>query len=283
MPKPGKLQTILTNKSLKDDMTIAVGDESFTLGELRAMDAESEGGTTAELEAREAALVKAQGALASTLQLVAEKAGVSIDDLIDGKLDGVKPRTGAPASGDDDDPLADIDPKVLAALDKKYGAANVTAAVDKLQKELQDTKKALGIALKVNMDDYYADRFDRLAKDIPEGVTLKLQDVLKYADENNLREKSTGRYNIQKAVQDLTYEARHKAEIAAAERRGEERAAQKSLADSVRPGAGAPGHQHLKPPVDDKGRTHSIEHQLHAALEDTDIQRMLQGVNIGAA
>jgi hypothetical protein len=278
MPKPGKLQTILTNKSLKDDMTIAVGDESFTLGELRSMDAESEGGSTVELEARESALVKAQGALASTLQAVAEKVGVPIDALIDGRLDDITPRRGTTTTTtiDDDDPLAEIDPKVLAALDKKYGAANVQAAVDKMQKELGDTRKALGIALKINMDDHYERTFRDLSKDIPEGVKLDLQSALKYADENNLRDK-TGRYNIHKAVNDLTSDARMAKQIADAERRGEERARQKALADSVRPGAGSPGHSHLKPPVDDKGRTHSIEHQLQSALEDTDIQRMIAG------
>lgn len=279
-----KLKKIIENKSLKDDMVIAVGEDSFTVGELRAMDAESDGATTAALQEREANLVKAQGALAATLQAAADKMGITIDQLIDGNLEGIKPRVAA-APGDDDDPLAEVDPRVLAALEKKFGAANVDAAVKKLEKELKDTKQALGIALKVNMDDYYADRFDRLSKDIPEGTKLTLADALKYADENNLRDK-TGRYNIQKAVSDLTYEARHKAEIAAAERRGEERAQQKALADSVRPGAGTPGAQHLKPPVDEKGRTHTIEHQLHEALQDTDIQRMIHGVgvtSVGAA
>jgi len=282
MKKPGKLQKIIENKSLKDDLVIAVGDESFTVGELRSMDAESEGGSTAELEAREANLVRAQSALANTLQTVADKMGIPIDKLIEGQLDDIKPR-GAAGGGDNkpsDDPLADIDPAVITALEKKFGVAEVKAAADKMSKELADTRKALGIALKVNMDDHYERSFRDLSKDIPEGVKLDLQTALKYADENNLRDK-TGRYNINKAVQDLTYEARHKKEIEAAEARGAERARQQALADSVRPGAGAPGHSHMKPPVDGKGRTHTIEHQLHEALNDSDIQRMLAGVPAG--
>lgn len=281
--KPGKLQKIIENKSLKDDLVIAVGDDSFTVGELRAMDAESEGTSTADLESREANLVRAQSALADTLQKAADRLGVPIDKLIDGQLDDVTPRRGKPSDDDNKpsgDPLAEIDPAVLAALEKRFGVAEVRAASEKMAKELADTRKALGIALKVNMDDHYDRTFRDVAKDIPEGVKLDLQAALKYADENNLRDK-TGRYNIQKAVQDLTYEARHKKEIEEAERRGEQRAAQKALADAVRPGAGAPGHSHMKPPVDDKGRTHTIEHQLNAALEDTDIQRMLAGVPAG--
>jgi hypothetical protein len=288
MKKPGKLQAILTNKALKDDMTIAVGDESFTLGELRSMDAESEGGSTAELEAREANLVRAQSALADTLQKAADRMGVPIDKLIDGQLDDIAPRRGAPTGGDDEEDaaLAEVDPRILAALEKrlekKLGSATSAASIAKIEKELGDTRKALGIALKINMDDHYERTFRDLSKDIPEGVKLDLQSALKYADENNLRDK-TGRYNIHKAVNDLTSEARTKKMIADAEARGEERARQKALADSVRPGAGAPGHSHLKPPVDDKGRTHSIEHQLQAALEDSDIQRMIAGVPAGSA
>lgn len=285
MPKPGKLQKIIENKSLKDDLIIAVGDESFTVGELRQMDAESEGGSTAELDAREANLVRAQSALANTLQTVADKMGIPIDKLIDGQLDDVVPRRGK--TGDDDtrptgDPLAEIDPAVLAALEKRFGVAEVKAASEKMARELADTRKALGIALKVNMDDYYVDRFERLSKDIPEGVKLDLQSALKYADDNNLRDK-TGRYNISKAVDDLTREARIAKQIADAEARGEQRAREKALADSVRPGAGAPGHSHMKPPVDDQGRTHTLEHQLHEALNDTNIQRMLAGVPAGSA
>lgn len=282
MPKPGKLQKIIENKSLKDDLVIAVGDESFTVGELRAMDAESEGASTADLDAREANLVRAQSALATTLQTVADKLGVPIDKLIEGQLDDITPRRGATATttSTSDDPLAEIDPAVLAALEKKFGVAEVKAAAAKMEKELADTRKALGIALKVNMDDHYERSFRDLSKDFPEGVKLDLQSALKYADDNNLRDK-TGRYNIQKAVDDLTREARIAKQVADAEARGEQRAREKALADSVRPGAGAPGHSHMKPPVDDKGRTHSIEHQLHEALNDTDIQRMLAGVPAG--
>lgn len=284
MPKPGKLQKIIENKSLKDDLVIAVGDESFTVGELRQMDAESEGASTADLDAREANLVRAQSALATTLQTVADKLGVPIDKLIDGQLDDVTPRRGASDDGKhpSGDPLSEIDPAVLAALEKRFGVAEVKAASEKMAKELADTRKALGIALKVNMDDHYERSFRDLSKDIPEGVKLDLQSALKYADDNNLRDK-TGRYNIQKAVDDLTRDARIAKQIADAEARGEQRAREKQLADSVRPGAGAPGHSHMKPPVDDKGRTHTLEHQLHEAMNDTEIQRMIAGIPAGSA
>lgn len=283
MPKPGKLQKLLSNTALKDDLVIEVGGESFTMGDLRAMDSESEGASTADLEAREAKLVSAQSALAQTLQTAADRMGVSIDQLIDGNLEGVTPRRGASEpAGDSADPLADLDPKVLAALEKRFGSSAVTGAVESLKRELADTKKALGFALKTNLDDHYSAEFSKHAASLPEGVKLDLPAVLKYADDNSIKDR-VGRYNIQKAVDDLTRDARHKAELAEAEKRGEERARQKALADSVRPGAGAPGAQHMKPPVDDKGRVHSIDHQLRAALEDTDIQRMISGAGAGAA
>src|SRR5262245_58612673 len=150
MPKPGKLQNIISNKSLKDDLVIAVGDESFTVGELRQMDAASEGGSTADLEAREANLVRAQSALAETLQKAADRMGVPIDKLIDGQLDDITPRSASGGSGGaDDDPLSEIDPKIIAALEKRFGKSAVDATVAKIQSELADTRKALGIALKI--------------------------------------------------------------------------------------------------------------------------------------
>lgn len=290
MPKPGKLQKLISNASIKDDMVIAVGDESFTMGELRSMDAESEGGSTADLEAREANLVRAQSALAETLQKAADKMGVSIDKLIDGQLEDVVPRRGAPNADDDESELlADVDPRILSALEKrlekKLGSATSAAAITKIEKDLADTRKALGIALKVNMDDHYQDVWDKLSSNIPKDsdgkplVDINLDRALKYADEQGLRDR-TGRYNVRKAFDDLTLDARHKSDIAAAERRGEERAEQKRLADAAKPGGGV-RQQHLKPPVDDKGRTHTIEHQLQEAMGDQEIQRMLAGVPAG--
>jgi len=278
MPKPGKLQKLLENKSLKDDLVIAVGEESFTMGELRAMDVESEGASTAELESREANLVRAQAGLAETLQKVSELTKIPLEKLLANDLEGIElPSTGTPGGNTtDDDPLSELDPKVLKALEKRFGKEAVTGELATLKKELTDTKKALGIALKVNMDDYYTDRFERLSKDLPEGVSLKLGDVLKFADENNIREKGTGRYNLQKAVSDLTADARLKAEIKKAREDGEKIGREKALVDAI-PKPGAQRQNLLKPPVDDKGRTHSIEHQLQEALNDNEITKMLTG------
>lgn len=285
--KQKKLASIIDNKALDDGMVVQIGEHSLTVGELRSMDAETGGESTAELqkqlkdiESRENNLVTAQGALASTLQLAADKLGVGIDDLIAGNLDSVQPKRGGKTSSGDapdanEDPLSAIDPAVLAALEKKFGVAEVKATAAKLEKELKDTRQALGIALKVNMDDHYERTFRESSKDIPAGVKLDLQSVLKYADDNQLKDK-TGRYNVQKAINDLTLEARHKADIEAAEQRGIERGRLGAAAASAaRPGANRA--ELLKPPVDDKGRTHTIEHQLQAALADSDIQKMLAG------
>jgi len=277
MPKPGKLQNIISNSKLADDLTIEVGGESFTLGELRAMDTESEGGSTAELESRESNLIKAQAGLAETLERVSKITKIPLEKLLSNDLDDVTiPAAAATTVTDDEDPLAELDPKVRAALDKRYGASTVQAAVDKLQKELADTRKALGIALKVNMDDYYQNNWERVAKDIPEGVKLDLNAALKYADENNIREKGTGRYNLHKAVRDLTADARLQAEVKRAREEGEKLGREKALIDAM-PRPGQQRSQILKPPVDDKGRTHTIEHQLNEAMNDNDIVRMISG------
>lgn len=278
MPKPGKLQKILANDKLGNDLVIEVGGESFTVGELREMHTESSGASTAELETREANLIKAQQGLAETLQRVAEKTGVPLDKLLSNDLEGIEPivRSSSATGGDDDDPLSELDPKVLKALEKKFGKDAVAGEVTAMKKELQDTKKALAIALRVNMDDYYQTNWDRLKSEIPEGVDLDLAKAMKYADENNIREKGTGRYNLRKAVNDLTADARMKAEIQKAREEGEKLGREKALVDAI-PKPGQQRSQHLKPPVDDKGRTHTIEHQLNEAMQDDQITKMLTG------
>jgi hypothetical protein len=276
MPKPGKLQKILANTKIADDITLEVGGESFTVGELRELHNDTEGGSTAELEAREANLIKAQQGLAETLQRVAERTGVPLEKLLANDLEGITPPRVEVTPGDDDDPLSELDPKVLKALEKKFGKDAVAGEVASMKKELQDTKKALAIALKVNMDDYYQTNWDRLKSEIPEGVDLDLTKALKYADENNIREKGTGRYNLRKAVTDLTADARLKSEIEKARLEGEKLGREKALVEAM-PRPGQQRSQHLKPPVDEKGRTHSIEHQLNEAMNDNEITKMLTG------
>jgi hypothetical protein len=288
--KVQKLASIIDNNNIKNDLVIQIGDQSLTVGELRAMDAETDGASTKELETREGNLVRAQAHLAETLQTVAEKTGIPLEKLLTGEIE-VTPAGGGGGKGGDDDPeaaLSDIDPKVLKALEKKFGAGSVATEVAAMKKELADTKKALGIALKINMDDHYASQWEKLSANIPKGddgkplVNLDLSAALKYADDNGLKDR-TGRYNLSKAFNDLTIEARHQREIKAAEERGKKLGQDLTVAASVqKPGGIHPAA--AKAPVDDKGRVKSLDAVMQDALQDTEIQRMIAGVpQVGAA
>jgi|SRR5215831_922450 len=292
--KQQKLAAIIDNANIKSDMVIQVGDQSMTVGELRAMDAETDGASTRDLETREGNLVRAQAHLADTLQKVSESTGIPLEKLIAGELEGITPAGGggggAGGGGADDleAALADIDPKVLKALEKKFGSGTVATEVAAMKKELADTKKALGIALKINMDDYYTAQWKDLSVNIPKDsagkplVQIDLAAALKYADDNSLKDR-TGRYNLQKAFSDMTIEARHKQDILAAEERGKKLGQDMTVAASVqKPGGIHPAA--AKPPVDDKGRTKDLAAVMQDALADTEIQRMIAGVpQAGAA
>jgi len=290
--KQQKLAAIIDNGNIKNDLVIQIGDQSLTVGELRAMDAETDGASTKDLETREGNLLRAQSHLADTLQKVSDSTGIPLEKLIAGELGDITPAGGGGGkggeSGDPEDALADIDPKVLKALEKKFGSSAVAAEVTALKKELGDTKKALGIALKINMDDYYAAQWKDLSLGIPKDsagkplVTVDLAAALKYADDNGLKDR-TGRYNLQKAFSDMTIEARHKQDILAAEERGKKLGQDMTVAASVqKPGGIHPAA--AKPPVDDKGRTKDLAAVMQDALADTEIQRMIAGVpQAGAA
>lgn len=287
--KQQTLAKIIDNKTFANDLVIKIGDESLTVGELRAMDAETDGQSTKDLEAREGNLIRAQAHLAETLQAVAERTGIPLETLLDGKLDSIVPVRGKGGENDDDPDavLKDIDPAVIKALEKKFGAGAVGTELAALKKELGDTKKALGIALKINMDDHYERTFRDLAGDIPRGddgkplVELDLSKALKYADDNGIKDK-TGRYDLRRAVRDLTAEARYQRDLKAAEDRGEKRGLEKAtLANVPKPGGIHPAQ--AKPPVDAKGRVKTLDAVMQDALGDVEIQRMIAGVPGGAA
>jgi hypothetical protein len=286
--KQQKLASIIDNANIKNDMVIHIGDQSLTVGELRAMDAETDGQSTKDLETREGNLVKAQAHLADTLQLVAERSGIPLEKLISGELDDVKPRNAGGGGDDDlDAALAEIDPKVLKALEKKFGAGTVSTEVAKIQKELADTKKALGFALKTNMDDRYENQWRELSAAIPKGddgkplVAVDLTTLMKYADDNGIKDR-VGRYNLPKAFDSMTAEARHKQDLAKARAEGERIGLEKAQLSNVpKPGGIRPAN--AAPPVDAKGRVKDLSTVMQDALQDTEIQRMIAGVPTAAA
>lgn len=294
MAKPAKIAKILGNNKLTDDMTIQVGEESFTLGELRLMDRETEGGSTAELEqiqkdidARESQLVMAQNNTIEILRGVADHIGVELDDLVGGQWKGkVKGKATASTTGDTDPELAGLDDATKAAV---LTARKLMAPeISKLQKELADTRKALGIGISVSLDQYYEDTWEKLSDKVPKGadgkplVKLDMKTVLEHAAKNNLND-ARGRKDLKKAFSELTQEARTQQMILEAEERGAKRREQELQIGAVtKPGASRPAHI-TKPPVDDKGRTKTLDQVLADAANDTEIWQNALSGGFGAA
>jgi hypothetical protein len=284
------LKDILANNSLGDDVVIAVGDDSYTLGDLRDLHEETGGGSTDELQRREAALassqtelISAQEELARMFQHLSTITGRTPDQLLKeglGDLEHLGSRRRASANDDDDD-QDDQDAgrgrgrggrggrgnrvgrddagryaSLASGLDEDDPIlAPFIARIEKLQngdlKALKDQvgnlQKALGIALKVNLDEYYDRVYSAYA--FPSDDVMKkhkftkpdLSAVLKYAESGGLKDKQ-GRWNVSKALSELTSDVRHKLDIEAAEARGRKAEQDdRRMAGITPPGAGRKG------------------------------------------
>lgn len=288
--KNQKLAAIIDNRSkITDDMVIQIGEHSFTAGELRQMDDETAGESTEELQARlndieqrEGLLASAQNNTITMIQRLSDQTGIPFDDLVAAAADPTK-KLGAKkpaASSPDADPLLDglddTQKAVVQRIQSVYGKK-----VEGLEQALTDTRKALGTALKVNLDQFYEDTFEeKLLPNVPKGadgkplVKVELKSVMEHAQRNNLMD-GRGRLNIRKAFDEITSQARTQRMLAEAEERGAARERDRlAAAQGGRPGASGihdrPSYL-TKPPVDDKGRTKSLEQVLEDARNDSDL------------
>lgn len=303
MPKKKKASwtDIIANTALGDDMVIAVGDDSLTLGELREMNTESGGEVAAQLDSREkalqrdqASLIAAQTELANMFQKLSDITGYEPNELLqnpalldgfrgDGEGDGkrkVGKRAAAAAAAaatglDEDDVL--LQPAIKKIQELKDND------IKGLKGEINNLRQALGIALKVNLDDYYERVYNSYT--FPSDDVMKkhkfqkpaLEQVLKFATDNGLKDKS-GRLGVQRALDTLTDSIRRKEEIEAAEQRGEKRAQESQRMATVQP-PGNRGPRALQPEFKRKdGTTKDIGEVLAQAAEDTDLWGSALGV-----
>lgn len=277
-----KLKDIIAARDkYADDIKISVGDQTLSLGDIRTEISENDNSSLmAELEERERNVLTAQSNLGDMLMKVSEASGVPIEDLVEGRFEKLTKKEAKEAVGGDPD-----DPKVKAMVDSL-----VKGSLAPLQKTLDDTRKALGVALKVNLDQYYEDTWDeKLAPKIPKGkdgkplVKLDLASVMKHANENKMLD-ARGRLNVRRAFDELTYDVRHTQELAEAEERGAKRREEELRAAAI-PKPGQQRQGLINPPtvtIEGKGgkftRTKTIEEALTDALSDDDILRTMQGV-----
>jgi hypothetical protein len=275
-----KWKEILANRqAFPDDFVISVknGDktESLTLGAMRTEDAETNGELTRALTAKEQDIQKrekdvtnASKGIATMLENLSAKTGLSYEELIEGKAP-TKKEVAKGAELDENDPL-------VGALVKELKA--VRAELSSTKEEIGNVKKsALGPMLNTYLEDYYESTWEKIEPSLPKGAKATRADALKYAQDNGLKD-AKGRLDLRKAVRDLTYEDRINAEAekrVADLRKKDEDA--RTLASVPRP---AGTHINVKTDrslLDAKGRTKSFDDMLSEAAADTEMWKQIQG------
>lgn len=296
---------ILDNEALGDDLVIQIGESSATLGELRAMNVEDGGGTAGDLDMREAALrteqttlIQAQNELARMFQQLSDITGQDPKDLLEKGLNvetirtrrgGTPPnnrrgRTGNELNVDDAGDLLETatgldrdDPLLRPVMERltKLESTDMKAIKD----ELKRTQTALGIALKVNMEEHYERvfngyEFPKLDEKTAKELGFKrptLETVLKYATDNGMKDKH-GRLNVTRALDELVTPVKHKLEIREAEGRGAKRVREEQAAAQITPpGATGQRHQITKTFQREDGSTKDFGDVLRDAANDTDL------------
>jgi hypothetical protein len=253
-----------------DDFTVSLKDgQTMTLSEMRAYDREHEGELTRTLTAREQDVKKretdlnnASIGLGTMLENLAAKTGMSVDELIAGKTPAKKV-VAAAADLDENDPL-------VGSLVKQM--KQMQSRIDAQDTEIKKTRSdALGPMLTTYLEDYYEGKWEKLAPTLPKGAKVTREEALKYAQDNKLVD-ARGRYDLQKSIRDLTYDARVKADAEAmASEMRKKIEDERVLAAAPKPSG---THINVKPDktlLNDKGRVKNFDEVLGDALNDTDL------------
>lgn len=272
-----KWKEILTDPSaFPDDFTVSLKDgQVMTLGEMRAYDKENEGALTQRLTARETEIAKreknvndASVQLATVIEKTAEKAGLSVEDFLQGKAP-TKRVVAESADLDENDPLVG---KLVKEIRTMQGRVNdLAASNEKLRKD------ALGPMLNTYLDDYYESKWDKLSPTLPKGATVTREEAIEYANKNGFKD-GRGRLDLSKAVKDLTYDARVKADaekMAGDLRKKDDDA--RLLASVPKPSSLGTRTVTDKSLRNEKGQTKNFDEVLNDALQDTDLWRGVSG------
>jgi hypothetical protein len=269
-----KWKEILSDKATYgDDFTVTLKNgEVMSLGDMRAYDAEHEGELTKtltakekELESRERNVGQASTALAQRIKQAADAAGISVDDFIEGKMP-TKRQVAQEQELSEDDPLVGKLVKELRAVKQELSTTQASI------KDIRE--KAIGPVINTYLEDYYEGKWDKLSSKLPKGAKLELKEVLSYAEKEGLKD-AKGRFNLEKAVRDLTYEQRvaEDAEKRVADLRKKDED-ERVLASVPQPGSNA--RFKTQPQFkNEKGGTKSFDEVLNDAMTDTELWKQI--------
>lgn len=248
----------------------------MTLADMRAYDREHEGELTSRLTAREQELTKrektvndASVQLSTVIEKTAERAGLTVEELLQGKAPVTKKSVASSSDLDEDDPLVGKVVKEIKALRQEL--ATTKGEIDTVR------KSALGPMLNTYLEDYYESKWEKVSPTLPKGAKVTRDEALKYAQENKLVD-SRGRFDLSKAAKDLTFEDRINEE---ADKRAaaiaKKNADQQVLANAPKPSG---THINVKPDksiLNEKGRVKSLDDVMNDAFNDVELWRGIQG------
>jgi hypothetical protein len=273
------LKDILTNAKYADDMVLSLPDGSTaTVGEMRGMEADERNA----LVQRQNLLSQAEMELASRFQRAVQSGW------LDAQGNVVQPRAQsdteirrqavevAAQSGialDENDPL--LGPVVREV---RKMQTEQKSQLDAFKTEMKGTIATLAGVAKQSvgayLDDFYGMQFERLKGTLPSKSKVSLEEAMKYAEENNFKDKA-GRLDLSSAVDRMTWAEKKQEELDRLTKEANERADKASaMAQLNRPRAGSIRNETVKDgfkPTNEKGRTKSLDEALNEASADTEL------------
>lgn len=270
------LKDILTSAKYGDDIVLSLPDgTTATVGEMRSMGAHERQALISRQSALEAA---EQGVMTRVNAL--KQAG-----LLDDQLNPVTTRQAtaairsevSAATGlNENDPLfGDLVKEFRSELAKvKTEAAQ---EITTLKSQYGQLAGATTQAVKGYLDDFYRATFATELGKLPESIRadVKLDAAIDYASKRKLTDE-VGRLDIAGAIDRMTWEARKTHELTAVSKSAEQvKKDREALAAMQRPGVRTTAHTKAATegfsPVDDKGRTKSLDEVIAAAGMDDDL------------
>lgn len=273
------LKDILSSAKYADDMVLSLPDgTTATVGEMRSMNLEDRNA----LVQRAKVMEDAETALASRI-MDAQRRGILTEPTPEPEI---RREAAAQFGLSEDDPLLGQVAKEFKRLEAE-NRARESALEARFKTEVDSLKGITGKVTGAYLDDYYAAKFQAAASTLPTEIKAKakLEDVINYAKDHNLMDK-VGRYNIDMALDQLTWEDRKAAMMVEARAEGQktaDKAAQ--LASMNRPSPNALRTRQVEKegfdPMTKEGKVKSFDEALADAANDDNLWNSLAQTSSG--
>lgn len=272
------LKDILTNAKYADDMVLSLPDGSTaTVGEMRALEVEER----QALVARNNLVSQAEMELAAKFQRAVQAGWINpqTGEVLQPtrQSDAEIRRSAVTAAADQGVALDENDPLLGSIVREVRKLQNdQKTQLEALRTEMTATVgKLAGVAKQATgayLDDFYATTFNSIKETLPSKAKVTLEDLTKFAEENNFKDK-VGRYDLRGAAERMTFKEKMDEER---ERMRQEVTAsvqkEQALAGINRPrGSALRTEKDGFKAVDEKGKTKTLDQALAEASQDMEL------------